>query len=133
MPRWLTNLILLSPWATLIPVGMSMSGAVEAQPAAQCAVLAADGFDWPASRGAHEPVMSIARGRVVSSTEDGSVLRIHHCTRRSDGTLEEIESSYGPLSLIGVRPGDVVERGQVIGQLGTAPLRLQVEPISPAE
>ncbi len=72
-----------------------------------------DGIDISAPYGT--PVMSTGRGRVISSTYEnyyGHVVRVDH----GDGVV----TLYAHLSSRSVEVGDQVERGDVIGRLGTS-------------
>jgi hypothetical protein len=72
-----------------------------------------DGIDIPAPRGT--PVMAIQNGTVIQATTGssgyGNLVRLQH-----DGN---IQSFYGHLSGIGVRRGQQVTRGEVIGWVGS--------------
>jgi len=49
----------------------------------------------------------------------GNVIIVRHAFRE-DGTIKSIDSLYGHLDSILVRPGQAVSRGQKIGTVGTA-------------
>lgn len=72
-----------------------------------------DGIDIPAPWG--NPVLAIRSGTVIFASEDssgyGNLIRIQHD--------EEEESFYGHLSVIGVKRGQQVHQGEVIGLVGT--------------
>jgi murein DD-endopeptidase MepM/ murein hydrolase activator NlpD len=63
MSKFVANLILASPWAMLIPFGMSMSSSVAAlpEPSAQCEGVFSDGFDWPVGSPNAEGYYAVSR------------------------------------------------------------------------
>lgn len=81
------------------------------------------GEDWNGNRGGDsdlgDPVAAIAHGRVTFAGDVGggwgNVVRVVHRTRDVD-----VESLYAHLDAIAVAAGAAVQRGQVIGTIGTA-------------
>jgi len=72
-----------------------------------------DGIDIPAPIGT--PVLAIRDGTVVFASEDpggyGNLIRIEH--------VNKLQSFYGHLSVIGVKSGQIVHQGEMIGLVGT--------------
>lgn len=72
-----------------------------------------DGIDIPAPRGT--PVLAIRDGTVQFASEDsggyGNLIRIQHDNK--------VQSLYGHLSVIGVKSGQRVHQGEMIGLVGT--------------
>ena len=85
------------------------------------------GEDWDGVRGGDtdlgDPVYGIGDGVVVLARDChmgwGNVIIVRHAYRE-DGTIKSIDSLYGHLDTILVRPGQAVSRGQKIGTVGTA-------------
>jgi murein DD-endopeptidase MepM/ murein hydrolase activator NlpD len=85
------------------------------------------GEDWNGDGGGNtdlgDPVYCIGNGIVVFAADVhlgwGNVVIVRHAWFE-DGQLTCIDSLYGHLNEILVRPGDAVERGQKIGAIGTA-------------
>ncbi len=85
------------------------------------------GEDWDGVRGGDtdlgDPVYGIGDGVVVFARDChmgwGNVIIVRHAYRE-DGTIKSIDSLYGHLDSILVRPGQAVSRGQKIGTVGTA-------------
>ena len=85
------------------------------------------GEDWDGTRGGDtdlgDPIYGIGDGVVVFARDChmgwGNVIIVRHAIRE-DGTIKSIDSLYGHLDSILVRPGQAVSRGQKIGTVGTA-------------
>ncbi len=85
------------------------------------------GEDWNGKGGGNTdegaPVYSIGNGRVIFARDvrvgHGNVVIIRHVYLDEVGAETPIESVYVHLGEIKVEVGDVVERGQVIGTIGT--------------
>jgi hypothetical protein len=85
------------------------------------------GEDWNGRGGGDsdegDPIYSIGRGVVVMSEDVkvgwGNVVIIRHVYREVTGKVEMVDSLYGHLLERKVRVGQTVERGQVIGTMGS--------------
>ena len=85
------------------------------------------GEDWSGKGGGNtdegDPVYSIGNGRVIFARDvrvgHGNVVIIRHVYLAQDGAQTPVESVYVHLGEIKVEVGDLVERGQVIGTIGT--------------
>jgi murein DD-endopeptidase MepM/ murein hydrolase activator NlpD len=85
------------------------------------------GEDWDGTRGGDtdlgDPIYGIGDGVVVFARDChmgwGNVIIVRHAYRE-DGIIKSIDSLYGHLDSILVRPGQAVSRGQKIGTVGTA-------------
>ncbi len=85
------------------------------------------GEDWNGRGGGNTdlgaPVYSIGHGVVVFSADAklgwGNVVIVRHAYRQDDGRIEFIDSLYGHLDERYVELYDEVERGQLIGTIGT--------------
>jgi murein DD-endopeptidase MepM/ murein hydrolase activator NlpD len=86
------------------------------------------GNDWNGVRGGDsdlgDPVLAVAAGRVVDATDHeggwGNVVRIAHRVREDDGSERVVESLYAHLERVDVQLGQLVDRGEPIGTIGTA-------------
>lgn len=85
------------------------------------------GEDWSGKGGGNtdegDPVYSIGNGRVIFARDvrlgHGNVVIIRHVYLAQDGAQTPVESVYVHLGEIKVAVGDLIERGQVIGTIGT--------------
>jgi murein DD-endopeptidase MepM/ murein hydrolase activator NlpD len=84
------------------------------------------GEDWNGRGGGNtdlgDPIHCIGDGEVVASGDygggHGQVVMTRHRYREDDGAIKVIDAYYGPLSKRLVEEGDVVSRGEVIGEMG---------------
>jgi murein DD-endopeptidase MepM/ murein hydrolase activator NlpD len=87
------------------------------------------GEDWNGNGGGNtdrgDPIYAIAHGVVVYSDDFkegwGNVVIIRHAYREKNGQIAYIDSLYGHLDRRGVRLGDRVVRGQLVGTMGCGP------------
>lgn len=85
------------------------------------------GEDWNGRGGGDsdegDPIYAIGRGVVVQSEDVkvgwGNVVIIRHVFREITGKVEMVDSLYGHLLERKVRVGQVVERGQLVGLMGS--------------
>ncbi|MEM6910971.1 MAG: M23 family metallopeptidase [Verrucomicrobiota bacterium] len=86
------------------------------------------GEDWNDKRGGNSdlgaPVYSIGKGIVVQAHDVkvgwGNVVIVRHIYRdRKTGKLRLIDSLYGHLNEIKVKKGAILQRGQLLGTIGT--------------
>jgi murein DD-endopeptidase MepM/ murein hydrolase activator NlpD len=99
-------------WPSLSPDRRLSSGFGYRKDPFTSAISLHDGADVSAPYGS--PVIATGKGKVVASGWDGeygNMVRIAH----SDG----IETAYGHMSELLVNAGDTVEKGQVIGKVGS--------------
>jgi hypothetical protein len=85
------------------------------------------GEDWNGNGGGDtddgDPISAIGRGVVVLSENVrvgwGNVVIIRHAYREITGKVEMVDSLYGHLLERKVRVGQIVERGQLVGTMGS--------------
>jgi peptidase M23-like protein len=84
------------------------------------------GEDWDGNGGGDtdlgDPIYAIARGVVVLSEDVkmgwGNVIIIRHAYRENGGRIEMVDSLYGHLLERGLKVGQVVQRGDLVGKMG---------------
>jgi hypothetical protein len=85
------------------------------------------GEDWNGNGGGDsdegDPIYAIARGEVVLSENVhvgwGNVIIVRHIYREVTGKVEMIDSLYGHLLERKLRVGQIVERGELVGTMGS--------------
>lgn len=86
------------------------------------------GDDWNGIGGENtdlgDPVYAVATGRVVYAEQLGGgwggVVLVQHRVEDGEGGHRPLQVFYGHLLEIGVQPGDLLRRGEVVGTVGNA-------------
>jgi hypothetical protein len=85
---------------------------------------AADGFDFPFADRSPTDIRAVAHGRVASAS--GETVAIDHVFYENH-ERRQIRSVYEPLAAIGVRAGEILERGHRIGTRARVPTDVRLE------